>query len=64
MTGDRNTGGAVDEQSDLVVPSCFAPDVLAGKVVLVTGGGTGIGKEIARVLGAHGASVVVASRRP
>ena len=64
MTGDRNTGGAVDEQSDLVVPSCFAPDVLAGKVALVTGGGTGIGEEIARVLGAHGASVVVASRRP
>ena len=53
----------VDEPSDLVAPSCFAPDVLAGKVALVTGGGTGIGKEIARVLGAHGAGVVLASRR-
>jgi peroxisomal 2,4-dienoyl-CoA reductase len=53
----------VNELTDLVVPSCFAPDVLAGRVALVTGGGTGIGKEIARVLGAHGASVVVASRK-
>jgi len=53
----------VDEPDDLVAPSCFAPDVLAGRVALVTGGGTGIGREIARVLGAHGAAVVVASRR-
>jgi len=53
----------VDDRPELVVPSCFAPDVLAGRVALVTGGGTGIGKEIARVLGAHGASVVLASRK-
>ncbi len=44
------------------VPSCFAPDVLAGQVALVTGGATGIGKEICRVLGAHGARIVMASR--
>ena len=43
-------------------PSCFAPDVLAGRVALVTGGATGIGKEICRVLGAHGAHVAMASR--
>lgn len=53
----------MDDVTAPVAPSCFAPDVLAGKVALVTGGGTGIGKEIARVLGAHGASVVVASRK-
>jgi 2,4-dienoyl-CoA reductase [(3E)-enoyl-CoA-producing], peroxisomal len=43
--------------------SPFRPDVLAGQVAFVTGGGTGIGKEIARVLGAHGARIAIASRR-
>jgi peroxisomal 2,4-dienoyl-CoA reductase len=43
--------------------SCFAPDVLDGQVALVTGGATGIGKEICRVLGAHGARVAMASRK-
>jgi len=53
----------VEDSTELVAPSCFAPDVLAGQVVLVTGGATGIGKEICRVLGAHGARVVMASRK-
>ena len=41
----------------------FAPDLLKGQVAFVTGGGTGIGREIARVLGRHGARVAIASRR-
>jgi len=41
----------------------FLPDLLRGQVALVTGGGTGIGKEIARVLGRHGARLAIASRR-
>jgi len=41
----------------------FAPDCLAGQVAFVTGGGTGIGREIARVLGRHGARIAIASRR-
>ncbi len=45
------------------VTSCFAPDLLAGQVAFVTGGATGIGKEICRALGAHGARVVLASRK-
>jgi peroxisomal 2,4-dienoyl-CoA reductase len=53
----------VDESTELVAPSCFVDDVLDGQVALVTGGGTGIGKEICRVLGVHGASVVLASRK-
>lgn len=41
----------------------FSPDLLKGQVAFVTGGGTGIGREIARVLGRHGARVAIASRR-
>jgi NAD(P)-dependent dehydrogenase (short-subunit alcohol dehydrogenase family) len=43
--------------------ACFTSDVLSGRVALVTGGATGIGKEICRVLGSHGARVAVASRK-
>ena len=41
----------------------FAPNLLQGRTAFVTGGGTGIGKEIARVLGRHGARVAIATRR-
>ncbi|HET7172834.1 MAG TPA: SDR family oxidoreductase [Nocardioidaceae bacterium] len=40
----------------------FQPDLLVGKVALVTGGGTGIGLTIARALGQVGAEVVLAAR--
>lgn len=42
----------------------FAPDLLAGRVALVTGGGTGIGFGIARCLARAGAAVAIASRKP
>lgn len=41
----------------------FVPDFLAGQVALITGGGTGIGAGITRALAAHGADVVLASRK-
>ncbi|MDE2510629.1 MAG: SDR family NAD(P)-dependent oxidoreductase, partial [Elusimicrobia bacterium] len=40
----------------------FSKDLLAGRVAVVTGGGTGIGLVVARELAAHGADVVLASR--
>ena len=42
--------------------SIFKDDILAGKVALITGGGSGINLGIARSLVAHGAKVALVSR--
>ena len=41
----------------------FLPGLMAGEVALVTGGGTGIGAEIAREYARLGATVHLASRK-
>src|SRR5215217_4706533 len=43
--------------------SPFVPDLFSGQVVFVTGGGTGIGKEICRSFGHAGARIAIASRK-
>jgi hypothetical protein len=45
------------------IDSPFRSDLLAGQVAFVTGGATGIGKEICRVFGGHGARIAIASRK-
>lgn len=44
-------------------PSTFRADVLAGKRILITGGGTGLGKELARQFVSQGAAVHICGRR-
>ena len=41
----------------------FRDDLFAGKVCLITGGGTGIGVAVARELGMLGATLIIASRK-
>ena len=43
--------------------SPFRSDVLKGKRILVTGGGTGLGKEMSVGFAAHGAHVAICGRR-
>ena len=41
----------------------FAPDLLSGRVALVTGASSGLGRHFAQRLAQHGATVVIAARR-
>ena len=52
-----------DAPSSNVPESPFQPDLFTGQVVFVTGGATGIGKEICRSFGHHGARIAIASRK-
>jgi citronellol/citronellal dehydrogenase len=45
------------------MPTIFKPGLFDGRVVIVTGGGSGIGLSITRMLGELGARVAIASRK-
>src|SRR5688572_10528557 len=47
----------------MALTSIFRPGLFDGRVVLVTGGGTGIGRRIALELSGLGATVILAARR-
>ena len=41
----------------------FDPDLLKNKTVIITGGGTGLGKSMAQRFGELGANLVITSRK-
>lgn len=43
--------------------SPFKADIVKGKIALITGGGSGIGFEISKQFGEHGASIAIMGRR-
>lgn len=61
MTEQARQYGFTDEQL-LTVPTVFRDDLLKEKVVLVSGGGSGLGKAIACLAGRLGATVMICGR--
>ncbi|XP_065666677.1 peroxisomal trans-2-enoyl-CoA reductase isoform X2 [Hydra vulgaris] len=47
-----------------IVKSVFRSNLFLGNIAIITGGGTGIGKSIAKELSVLGCKVVIASRKP
>jgi citronellol/citronellal dehydrogenase len=61
--GDLHDEEVIPKTSSSVPSRVFSPDLLVGRVVLITGGGSNLGLAAATELVACGASVVIAGRR-
>ena len=53
-----------EAQADRPKRRVFSPDLLAGRVALITGGSSGIGLGIADLFGSLGAALILTGRRP
>jgi len=62
MTDDQTFGFTEDDLRGL--PTVFRPDLFAGKTVLVSGAGSGLGRAIAALFARLGASLMVCGRNP
>ncbi|HEX6609673.1 MAG TPA: SDR family NAD(P)-dependent oxidoreductase, partial [Hyphomicrobiaceae bacterium] len=60
MTTQPRFGFTDEELRSL--PTAFRADLFAGQVALVSGGGSGLGKAIAALLGRLGATIVICGR--
>jgi citronellol/citronellal dehydrogenase len=61
--GRRISSRSMMSANSAIESQIFAPDLLSGKVALVTGGGTGLGMATALELARCGASLVITGRR-